>query len=244
MRAVNLLTLAQGFETVPAELMSAFEAQLSERDEPLDSVKPHEAACVIQVTHDLHETNCLTEKDFAGFAYSFRIPQISSEFDLLKVASDAALNIELKAQSVGENRIERQLRRGYDYVRIDVALEEAAVLHDRADLSSQGRKIETSDIPSVVDHGALVRLFKAEQQTHQCGLAAAGLADYGDILAGFYLDRYVIEYPRRIIGVAERHVVEFHIAAYVRHYLAFTSGLRHCGEEWFGHLEHRLDLGS
>lgn len=116
MRAVNLLTLAEGFETVPTELMSVFEAQLSEREEPLDSVKPHEAACVIQVTHDLRETSCLAEKDFAGFAYSFRIPQISSEFDLLKVASDAVLNIELKAQSVGEDRIERQLRRNRYYL--------------------------------------------------------------------------------------------------------------------------------
>ena len=51
MRPVNLLVLAQGFQTVPHDFLGAFEAQLSEREEPLSSVKSHEADSVVQLTH-------------------------------------------------------------------------------------------------------------------------------------------------------------------------------------------------
>ena len=116
MRGTSLLTLSRGLATVPRELLSSFEAQISEREEPLDEVKPHEAACICAVVEELRAVGLLDAHHYAGFAYSFRIPQISSEFDLLKVSDDAVLNIELKAEDVGEERIARQLRRNRHYL--------------------------------------------------------------------------------------------------------------------------------
>jgi hypothetical protein len=115
-KSANLLMLSQGFEAVPPSLLSAFEAQLFERDEPLDAVKPHEAACVTQLVSDARAAGATDPRDFDGFAYSFRIPQVSSEFDLLKIAADAVVNVELKAVSVGEERIRRQLTRNRYYL--------------------------------------------------------------------------------------------------------------------------------
>ncbi len=116
MRGSNLLTLTRGLESVPEELLAPFEAQLSEREEPLDGVKPHEAACIRAVVEELREAGLRGGRFFDGFAYSFRIPQISSEFDLLKVSDDAVLNVELKAEGVGEARIAHQLRRNRHYL--------------------------------------------------------------------------------------------------------------------------------
>ncbi|MEE0028482.1 MAG: hypothetical protein U0J70_12900, partial [Atopobiaceae bacterium] len=116
MKSANLLMLSQGFESVPPSLLSAFEAQLFERDEPLDAVKPHEAACVTRLVSDARAAGATDPRDFDGFAYSFRIPQVSSEFDLLKIAADAVVNVELKAVSVGEERIRRQLTRNRYYL--------------------------------------------------------------------------------------------------------------------------------
>ena len=116
MRGTSLLTLSRGLATVPRELLPSFEAQISEREEPLDEVKPHEAACICAVVEELRAVGLLDAHHYAGFAYSFRIPQISSEFDLLKVSDDAVLNIELKAEDVGEERVARQLRRNRHYL--------------------------------------------------------------------------------------------------------------------------------
>ncbi len=116
MRAANLLMLSQGFEAVPTELLPGFEAQLSERDEPLDAIKQHEAACVTQLVRDVRSAGAMDPRDFDGFAFSFRIPQVSSEFDLLKVTAHAVLNIELKAVQVGEDRVRRQLVRNRYYL--------------------------------------------------------------------------------------------------------------------------------
>jgi len=116
MRAANLLMIAQGFEAVPVELLPGFEAQLCERDEPLDAIKQHEAACVTQLVQDVRAAGAADPHVFDGFAYSFRIPQVSSEFDLLKVTAQTVLNIELKAVQVGEERVRRQLARNRYYL--------------------------------------------------------------------------------------------------------------------------------
>ena len=116
MKPTNLLALSQGFKTVPASLLPSFEAQLSEREEPLDAVKEHEARSVTRLTDELHAHGATSPRHFEGFAFSFRIPQISSEFDLLKICDGAVVDIELKIEDVGEERIERQLTRNRYYL--------------------------------------------------------------------------------------------------------------------------------
>ena len=111
MKPTSLLALSQGFKTVPSHLLGAFEAQLCEREEPLDSVKEHEARSVVQLVESLQQSGATSPRHFEGFVFSFRIPQISSEFDLLKICDGAVVDIELKIEDVGRDRIERQLTR-------------------------------------------------------------------------------------------------------------------------------------
>ncbi len=47
--------------------------------------------------------------DFEGFYYSYSIPQLGEEFDLLKLSDNKVLSIELKSRAVGEEKILKQL---------------------------------------------------------------------------------------------------------------------------------------
>ena len=116
MKLTSLQALAQGFKTVPQALLPAFEAQLSERTEPLAAIKEHEARSVIRLAEELRANGATSPRHFEGFAFSFRIPQISSEFDLLKICDGAVVDIELKIEDVGVERIERQLTRNRYYL--------------------------------------------------------------------------------------------------------------------------------
>ena len=55
---------------------------------------------------------------FDGFYFSYTIEHISKEFDLLKLSGDAdcALNIELKSEEIGEDRIRKQLEQNRYYL--------------------------------------------------------------------------------------------------------------------------------
>lgn len=54
--------------------------------------------------------------DYDGFFYSYRIPQIGKEFDLLKFNNDECLNIELKIKMTSENKIKNQLIKNRYYL--------------------------------------------------------------------------------------------------------------------------------
>ena len=55
--------------------------------------------------------------DLDGFLYGFSIPQISKEFDLLKIYENGSIiNIELKSQEVGLEKIEYQLKKNRYYL--------------------------------------------------------------------------------------------------------------------------------
>ncbi len=51
-----------------------------------------------------------------GFFLGFKIPQIGKEFDLLKIAKNECLNIELKSQSVPQDEMRKQLVRNKYYL--------------------------------------------------------------------------------------------------------------------------------
>lgn len=54
--------------------------------------------------------------DLDGFFYSFRIPHIGKEFDLLKISDSVCLNIELKSEKVPEDKILNQLLKNRYYL--------------------------------------------------------------------------------------------------------------------------------
>ena len=51
-----------------------------------------------------------------NFFYSFTIPKLGKEFDLLKLNSDTVINIELKSHNVGRDRIKYQLQLNRNYL--------------------------------------------------------------------------------------------------------------------------------
>ena len=56
-------------------------------------------------------------EDLDGFFYGFSIPQISKEFDLLKIfENDVVVNIELKSNDIALDKIEYQLRKNRYYL--------------------------------------------------------------------------------------------------------------------------------
>ena len=56
-------------------------------------------------------------EDLDGFFYGFSIPQISKEFDLLKIfENDVVVNIELKSNDIAMDKIEYQLRKNRYYL--------------------------------------------------------------------------------------------------------------------------------
>lgn len=62
------------------------------------------------------ENNCEV-KYLDNFYYSYTIPHIGKEFDLLKIDNDKILNIELKSENVGLDRIKKQLVTNYKYLK-------------------------------------------------------------------------------------------------------------------------------
>ena len=60
--------------------------------------------------------NGLTVADMDGFFFSFHIPHIGKEFDLLKLTDKTCLNIELKSSAVSEEQIVDQLRKNRYYL--------------------------------------------------------------------------------------------------------------------------------
>ena len=55
--------------------------------------------------------NGVTVSEMDGFFYSFHIPHIGKEFDLIKFTAKACLNIELKSSPVSKEQIADQLRK-------------------------------------------------------------------------------------------------------------------------------------
>jgi len=114
MRGVDLYALTRD---VPEELLGLFERKLSGRDGRL-RIKGQEFEQIRQIVEELRrvgaEKECLED-----WFYSFTIPHISREFDLLKVGrNECAVNLELKSASpsVTLSRVKKQLDRNAYYL--------------------------------------------------------------------------------------------------------------------------------
>ena len=117
MRPCSLICLYQGLRSLPANTLPAFEAQLSERREVLRQIKPHEAGSLVALVEALIADGGCDEDALAGFVFSFSIPQIGKEFDLVKVTDDAVVNIELKSEVVPREKVVAQLIKNHHYLK-------------------------------------------------------------------------------------------------------------------------------
>lgn len=66
----------------------------------------------------LIERVSVTVDKYKGFIYGYVVPQLNKEFDLIKISKTVCLNIELKSQMIPEDRVERQLKQNYHYLKL------------------------------------------------------------------------------------------------------------------------------
>lgn len=110
-RPINIYSLSRIHEELPFNIVEKHSSQ--KRD--LQRAKVHEIESLrLFVDALLAAGVSLDECD--GFFYSFHIPQIGKEFDLLKFTDRLCLNIELKSTAVSEEQILCQLLKNRHYL--------------------------------------------------------------------------------------------------------------------------------
>lgn len=112
MRAVNIYILTRLLQN---NLYSSYEKALSlRRDE--QKIRPEEIDLIRTIVANFKFHKASLEM-MNGWFYSFSIPQIGKEFDLLKIGKNGVtVNLELKSQSVSEEKIEKQLKQNRYYL--------------------------------------------------------------------------------------------------------------------------------
>ena len=111
MEAVNLYFLTRVRDK---ELFSVYENFACRRDE-IQKTKEHELSSLLDLVDALVAAG-VKPAQFDGFFHSYSIPQIGKEFDLLRLAPQQVLNIELKSINVGAEKIRHQLQRNRYYL--------------------------------------------------------------------------------------------------------------------------------
>ena len=114
MKCVNLYYLYTASKVNIKEFRS-YEKILSNRCK-ISSLGDREKGSIFHLVDYLLLNGCMFEK-LNNFYYSYTIPHIGKEFDLLKISDDKILNIELKSEDVGLERIKTQLLRNYNYLK-------------------------------------------------------------------------------------------------------------------------------
>ena len=110
-RPVNIYNLSRIHEEDSFNIVERHHSQCKE----LLRTQYHEIESLRLLTDELLK-NDVTIADMDGFFYSFQIPQIGKEFDLLKFTDKLCLNIELKSVSVPEEQILKQLLKNRHYL--------------------------------------------------------------------------------------------------------------------------------
>ena len=113
MRALNILFLSEMKDT---ELFSDYENGLSDRTD-FKVTKVHEQDSLHQFVAALRSVN-LPIRAYEDFFFSYTIPHIGKEFDLIKIAADHShiLNVELKSKPIEEEKIQKQLVQNQYYL--------------------------------------------------------------------------------------------------------------------------------
>ena len=121
MKAVNLYLLTR--DQNPKAISAQYQALTC--NDYYKVISPHEAASLCALTDILADSikaSAAPSSDwipyFDGFFFSYTIEHIGKEFDLLKLSSDGeyAVNIELKSENIGTERIKKQLEQNRYYL--------------------------------------------------------------------------------------------------------------------------------
>lgn len=111
MNAVNLYVLTR---EVNADIREEYEFALSSRAYPI-KYRLEEIELMRAIVNSLkyYKAPPIT---YDGWFYAFSIPQISKEFDLIRIGKNAVINIELKSQFVEHNKVSNQMNQNRYYL--------------------------------------------------------------------------------------------------------------------------------
>ncbi|MCR5420721.1 MAG: ATP-binding protein [Lachnospiraceae bacterium] len=110
MKTINIYALTR---INNPEEQSRFERQMSRRPYFL-KIKQWETSGLLLLADQLYEK--LGNITLLNFFYSFSIPKLGKEFDLLRINCDTVINIELKSHSVNSEKIKYQLQLNRNYL--------------------------------------------------------------------------------------------------------------------------------
>ena len=110
-RPINIYALSRIHEEAPFNIVEKHSSQ--KRD--IQRTKAHEIES-LRLFVDALLSSGATLDECDGFFYSFHIPQIGKEFDLLKFTDKLCLNVELKSVAVPEEQILSQLLKNRHYL--------------------------------------------------------------------------------------------------------------------------------
>ena len=126
MKAINLYLLTR---QVAPGILSEYEYALSGRDKTI-KCRTEEIEMIRDIVNQFSLCGAAPHA-YEGWFYSFTIPQIGKEFDLLRISEDAIINIELKSQPVELRRVEKQLYQNRYYLgHLDKKIHSFTLIHD------------------------------------------------------------------------------------------------------------------
>jgi len=109
MKPINIYALTRA----PLNTLSRFEKHMSFRQYGL-KIKEWEIECLRNVSEHLYAFK--SDISDLYFYYSFQIPKLGKEFDLLRIAENYIINIELKSGDVSDEKIKKQLKQNRYYL--------------------------------------------------------------------------------------------------------------------------------
>lgn len=153
MKSISIYTITrnQNIEQLPK-----LERQLSGREHFL-KMREWELESMKALTAELEA--CMEDVYTLRFFYSFQIPRLGKEFDLLQIKEDQIINIELKSGVVSDEAIRRQLLQNRYYLSVL-----GRTIHSYTYISSQNRLIRLTNHDHIVeaDWDELCRVLQRE----------------------------------------------------------------------------------
>ena len=110
MRAINIFGLTR---VSSVDALKRYEKQMSDRPYFL-TIKKWEIEGLKKFIDRL--CNVLAGAEELEFFYSFQIPKLGKEFDLLRISEDMVVNVELKSSNVTDEAIQKQLKQNRYYL--------------------------------------------------------------------------------------------------------------------------------
>lgn len=110
-KQINLLTIYNILNT-SSELLSE---DCVKKYLELEEIRPQELITIQRLCEYL-KTDVTCHKFYENYYLNYKIPQIDKEFDLLRIGTRSIVNIELKSESVSEEKILKQLKRNHYYL--------------------------------------------------------------------------------------------------------------------------------